>query len=54
MAKQSIIGYLKANLSLDGDFLREYKRLDAAEKESLRQYAAQEMAVLGIEIEAAV
>lgn len=47
---KSVIGYLKEQLGLNGDFMVEYKRLSQQEKDELRQAAIEEMEVLGIEV----
>ena len=52
MAVKTIIGYLKENLGLDGDFMKEYRSLSAENKQDLRDYAAKECEVLGIELKA--
>ena len=49
MAK-TILGYLKDNRGAEGDFLKEYKRLDPDEKASLQEDACRELEVLGIEL----
>jgi hypothetical protein len=48
--EQTIIGYLKDNLGLNGDFMAEYRSLSTKDKEDLRRYAAAEMELLGITI----
>jgi hypothetical protein len=47
----TIIGYLKENLGIDGDFMREYKSCSMEDKQELKEWAREEMKVLGIEIE---
>ena len=47
----TVIGYLRKNLDRDGDFMIEYKVLSVEDKADLRHYAADEMAILGVEIE---
>ena len=47
----TIIGYLKTNLGIDGDFMREYKSLSMEDKVELKACAVEEMKILGIEIE---
>ena len=53
MAVKTIIGYLKENLGLDGDFMKEYRSQSAEDKQDLRDYAVKECEVLGIELKAA-
>ena len=48
----TVLAYLKEQLTVDGDFLKEYKRLSEAEKVRLKESAMKEMGVLGIEIDA--
>ena len=49
--KFSVLGYLKHMLSVDGDFLKEFKRLDTKEREELREAAIEEMEFKGIEVD---
>ena len=49
--KFSVLGYLKHMLGVDGDFLKEFKRLDTKEREELREAAIEEMEFKGIEID---
>jgi len=48
----TIVGYLRDNLGIDGDFMKEYRSLSAENKQDLRDYAAKECEVLGIELKA--
>lgn len=47
---QTILAYLRDNLGVDGDFMKEYRQLPTADKDALRHAATHEMGVLGIEI----
>ena len=47
----SVLGYLKHMLGVDGDFLKEFKRLDTKEREELREAAIEEMEFKGIEVD---
>jgi|TARA_Y100000310_G_C20512808_1_gene729706 uncharacterized damage-inducible protein DinB len=49
--KFSVLGYLKHMLNVDGDFLKEFKRLDTKERDELREAAIEEMEFKGIEID---
>jgi len=48
----TIVGYLRSNLGVDGDFMREYRGLSSEDKQDLRDYADKECEVLGIELKA--
>ena len=48
----TIVGYLRSNLGVDGDFMREYRGLSAEDKQDLRDYATKECEGLGIELKA--
>ena len=48
----TIVGYLRDNLGIDGDFMKEYRSLSAEDKQDLRDYAAKECEGLGIELKA--
>tara|TARA_R100000789_G_C2955820_1_gene136444 strand:- start:238 stop:420 length:183 start_codon:yes stop_codon:yes gene_type:complete len=46
----SSLTYLKHMLSVDGDFLQEFKRLDPVERADLRKAAIKEMKYYGIKM----
>ena len=48
----TIVGYLRDNLGLDGDFMKEYRSLSAEDKQDLRDYAAVECEALNVELKA--
>lgn len=53
MAKQTLLGYVRANVQLPGEnFIQQYGKLTEKDKKDLLRWAHEEMTVLNIEHDA--
>jgi|6_EtaG_2_1085325.scaffolds.fasta_scaffold43345_2 hypothetical protein len=48
----TLVGYLRDNLGMAGDFMKEYRGLSTEDKQDLRDYVTAECEALGIELKA--